>query len=140
VEERRDLGTREYYEWEIHRIPLPEQGYGEVCYFHDISAQVEARKKIQESAKRSSFKAESMPQKIFTATPEGHIDYLNQRWLEFAGRSPAEMAKSGWLEFLHPEEREEHLKRWRHSIATGETYQVEHRCRRGDGVYRWHLT
>ena len=43
IEERRDLGVREYYDWQINRIPLPEGGYGVVCYFLDISRQVLAR-------------------------------------------------------------------------------------------------
>jgi PAS domain S-box-containing protein len=43
IEERRDLGVTEYYEWQINRIPLSEGGYGAVCYFRDISAQVAAR-------------------------------------------------------------------------------------------------
>lgn len=48
-EERRDLGVTEYYEWQIHRIPLPEGQYGVVCYFRDISAQVSARKAVEEA-------------------------------------------------------------------------------------------
>lgn len=140
VEERRDLGTREYYEWQIHRIPLSKQGYGVVCYFRDISAQVHAREKIEESARRFSFMAESMPQKIFTATPQGQIDYVNQRWIEFSGSSLNEVGKSGWMEWLHPDEQKESLRRWQQSISTGESFQMEHRCRRKDGVYRWHLT
>jgi PAS domain S-box-containing protein len=43
IEERRDRKVREYYEWRINRIPLPEGRYGVVCYFRDISAQVRAR-------------------------------------------------------------------------------------------------
>jgi PAS domain S-box-containing protein len=43
IEERRDRKVREYYEWRINRIPLPEGRYGVVCYFRDISAHVRAR-------------------------------------------------------------------------------------------------
>jgi PAS domain S-box-containing protein len=43
IEERRDRKVREYYEWRINRIPLPEGRHGVVCYFRDISAQVRAR-------------------------------------------------------------------------------------------------
>jgi PAS domain S-box-containing protein len=43
IEERLDRGVTEYYEWQVNRIPLPEGGYGVVCYFRDISAQVLAR-------------------------------------------------------------------------------------------------
>jgi PAS domain S-box-containing protein len=43
IEERRDRKVKEYYEWRINRIPLPEGRFGVVCYFRDISAQVRAR-------------------------------------------------------------------------------------------------
>jgi PAS domain S-box-containing protein len=47
VEQRRDRGVTEYYEWQIHRITLPEGGYGVVCYFRDISAHIQARSALQ---------------------------------------------------------------------------------------------
>jgi PAS domain S-box-containing protein len=50
VEERRDRGVREVYEWQIHRIQLPEGTFGVVCYFRDVSAAVSARLAIAESA------------------------------------------------------------------------------------------
>jgi PAS domain S-box-containing protein len=49
IEERRDRGVTEYYEWQINRIPLPDGSYGVVCYFRDISAQVLARQALQEA-------------------------------------------------------------------------------------------
>jgi PAS domain S-box-containing protein len=52
IEERRDRGVTEYYEWQIHRLPLPDGRYGVVCYFRDISAQVCTRQAIAESEAR----------------------------------------------------------------------------------------
>ena len=52
IEERRDRGVTEYYEWQIHRLPLPDGHYGVVCYFRDISAQVFARQAIAASEAR----------------------------------------------------------------------------------------
>ena len=49
---RVDRGVTEYYEWRIHRIPLPDGRYGVVCYFRDISAQVHARKALERAASR----------------------------------------------------------------------------------------
>ena len=49
IEERRDRGVLEYYEWQINRITLPEGGYGVVCYFRDISAQVHARREAEQA-------------------------------------------------------------------------------------------
>jgi PAS domain S-box-containing protein len=47
IEQRRDRGVTEYYEWQIHRITLPEGRYGVVCYFRDISAHIQARSALQ---------------------------------------------------------------------------------------------
>jgi len=49
VEPRRDRGVVEYYEWRIHRLPLPDGGRGVVCYFRDISSHVQARIRLEAS-------------------------------------------------------------------------------------------
>ncbi len=95
---------------------------------------------LQRSEQRLRFMAESMPQKIFTAKPGGEIDYVNAQWNEFTGRTLQEVQDWGWLHFVHPDDREENVRLWKHSIATGEPFQIEHRFLRHDGVYRWHLT
>ena len=95
---------------------------------------------LRESEYRFRFMAESMPQKIFTAQPDGRVDYVNQQWLEFAGRTVGELAGWRWAEIVHPDDRQENLERWRQSTATGELFEIEQRFRRRDGVYRWHLS
>ncbi|MEK0084754.1 PAS domain S-box protein [Benzoatithermus flavus] len=140
VEERRDRGVTEYYEWQINRIPLPEGGYGVVCYFRDISAQVQARRAIAESEQRFRFMAEAMPQKIFTADAKGNITYFNRQWMEFTGLSFEEIEGWGWTRFIHPDDVEENIRVWRHSIDTGEPFELVHRFRRFDGAHRWHLS
>jgi PAS domain S-box-containing protein len=52
IEERHDRGVTEYYEWQINRIPLPDNRHGVVCYFRDISTRVLAQKKIRDSEER----------------------------------------------------------------------------------------
>lgn len=71
IEQRLDRGVTEYYEWQIHRIPLPEGGQGVVCYFRDISAQVRNRLTIAESEDRLRSMVESMPQETTAAKPNG---------------------------------------------------------------------
>ena len=53
IEERRDRGVTEYYEWQINRITFPEGGYGVVCYFRDISAQVNARRETEQAREQA---------------------------------------------------------------------------------------
>lgn len=140
IERRIDLETTEYYEWQINRIPLPEGRHGVVCYFRDISHSVRAREELRGAAERLRFMAESMPQKIYTARPTGEVDYLNQQWTEFTGLPLEQIRDWGWLQFIHPDDVSENLRRWKHSIETGEFFELEHRFRRRDGTYRWHLS
>jgi PAS domain S-box-containing protein len=109
-------------------------------FLRDISAAKQAAEALRESAERLRFMAESMPQKIFTAKADGRIDYFNQQWTEFTGLSFEQIRDWGWTQFIHPDDLEENVRGWKHSIATGEPFQMQHRFRRADGVYRWHLS
>ena len=100
----------------------------------------ESEARLRESADRFRFLAESMPQKIFTARPDGNIDYLNQQWIEFTGLPFAEILGSGWTQIIHPDDLEESVRRWKHSVQTGERFEFEHRFRRADREWRWHIS
>jgi PAS domain S-box-containing protein len=99
-----------------------------------------AARTLQASEARLSFMAESMPQKIFIVGPQGNSEYSNHQWVEFTGLSPEEMSDEGWVQFIHPDDLEENKRRWIHSISSGEPFEIEHRFRRFDGEYRWHIT
>ncbi|ATB31245.1 PAS domain-containing sensor histidine kinase [Melittangium boletus] len=83
--------------------------------------------------------AEALPQIVWTARPDGVQDYLNQRWFEYTGLSAEESQGDAWMRAFHPDDLPEHETRWRHSLATSEPFEVEKRCRRLDGVWRWFL-
>jgi PAS domain S-box-containing protein len=100
----------------------------------------EALRDAESARERFRFMAESMPQKIFTATPGGEVNYLNRQWMEFTGLSFEQLQNWGWIQFIHPDDLDSNLLSWRHSIETGEPFHFQHRCRRADGVYRWHLS
>ena len=110
------------------------------CNIRDITDRKWAEQAARVSAERFRFLAESMPLMIFTATSKGDIDYVNRQLTEFTGLTSEQVCKSGRLGFAHLDEVEEHSRRWRQSIESGETFQHECRLRSGDGVYRWFLT
>jgi PAS domain S-box-containing protein len=83
--------------------------------------------------------AETIPQLVWTTRPDGYHDYYNQRWYEYTGTSPGQSQGEGWQGPFHPDDMPETLRRWHHSLRTGEPYETEYRCRRHDGVYRWFL-
>jgi PAS domain S-box-containing protein len=94
---------------------------------------------VRESEARLRFIMDSMPQKIFTATPTGNVDYFNPVWTEFTGRTIEAIRNWGWTQFIHPDDVDENIRVWRHSIDTGEPFQFEHRFLRADSEYRWHI-
>ncbi|HEY3839301.1 MAG TPA: PAS domain S-box protein [Bryobacteraceae bacterium] len=106
----------------------------------DVTDRKLAEEHLREAADRLTFMAESMPQKIFTAKPNGEVDYFNRQWMEFTGLAFEQIRGWGWTQFMHPDDVEENLRIWRNSIETGDNLVSTHRVRRADGVYRWHLT
>ncbi|HVW09705.1 MAG TPA: PAS domain S-box protein [Bryobacteraceae bacterium] len=106
----------------------------------DVTDRTIAEERIRDSEARLRFMAESMPQMIFTAQPDGEMNYFNRQWLEFAGMTYDDLQGWRWTGILHPEDESETLRLWRHSIGSGEPFQFTHRLRRTDGSYRWHLS
>lgn len=99
-----------------------------------------ARMKAQESANQLEFMAASMPQKIFTILPNGESDYVNPQWDQYMGNTENGKGETSWAEIVHPSDYDENDQQWKHSLETGEPFQYEHRLKRKDGKYRWHLT
>ncbi|GLV59346.1 two-component hybrid sensor and regulator [Dictyobacter sp. S3.2.2.5] len=106
----------------------------------EVTEEVWARRQLTTSEARFRFLAEEMPQKVFMADPNGGVNYFNPQWTAFTGLPFEEIRDWGWTRFVHPEDVEENVSRWRHSIETGEPFYCEHRFRRADGVYRWHMS
>src|SRR3977135_3452603 len=82
---------------------------------------------------------DALPGLVWTALPDGHINFLNQRWCEYTGLSVDQAYGWGWQRAIHPEALPELLERWRSILASGESREMEARLRRFDGEYRWFL-
>ncbi len=80
---------------------------------------------------------DSIPALIHTARPDGCIDYFNKRWLEYFGATLEQVAGWNWTAFVHPEDVEGIVAKWRACLASGEVFEYETRVRRADGEYRW---
>jgi PAS domain S-box-containing protein len=94
----------------------------------------------QTSEERYRFLGDSIPQQVWTALPDGGLDYVNQRVLTYFDRSFDEMLGWGWREFVHEDDLPETIERWTEALRTGNPYEVEFRLRRAsDGAHRWHL-
>jgi PAS domain S-box-containing protein len=83
--------------------------------------------------------ADTMPQMVWSTLPDGFHDYYNARWYEFTGVPEGSTDGEGWNGMFHPDDQERAWTAWRHSLETGEPYEIEYRLRDAKGEYRWTL-
>src|SRR6202047_4462434 len=88
---------------------------------------------------RHAQDVDAVPTLAWAARPDGSAEFLNRRWLDYAGLSMEEASGWGWTVALHPEDRDRLMDYWRHLLASGEAGEIEARLRRYDGEYRWFL-
>ena len=117
----------------IVREPTGRQPAGESVALgrdpHDARA-------VRRSEARWRQMAEAMPQLVWTCTPGGPCDYLSPQWTEYTGRPAREQLGYGWLELVHPDDRERILATWQRALHSG-YFDAEYRIRRHDGAWRW---
>ena len=80
--------------------------------------------------------ADSMPQIVWAANPDGVRNYYNRRWFEYINLSENAGDAVGWERYVHPDDLPRVAERWLASLKTGEVYSLEFRVRGGDGQYR----
>ncbi len=84
--------------------------------------------------------ADAVPQMMWSALPDGWLDWYNERWYDYTGQTPEEAAGWGWQAVHHPEDLPEVMRAWPGSITSGEPFEMEFRLRGADGQFRWFLT
>src|SRR5439155_8621372 len=82
---------------------------------------------------------DTIPGLVWSALPDGRIDFLNQRWREYTGLALDQAGGWGWRAAIHPEDLPGLESYWRSLLASGEPGEKEARLRRADSVYRWFL-
>ncbi len=115
----------------------PERLLGTV---RDITEEKNFHQQLLEREQKFRLLADSMPQHIWTADPEGNLNYFNQSVFDYSGLTLEQIDKAGWLQIVHPDDREANIKAWVDSITTGKDFLFEHRFRKYNGEYRWQLS
>lgn len=114
---------------------------GTVIEVQDLTEEKKAQAALVSSKEHFKQLADSMPQMVWTATPDGCIDYLNRRWFDYTGFRHKKITLEQWQSLLHPDDRERAMEHWSEAISSGTNYQTE--CRMHDGSkpvkYRWFL-
>jgi len=83
---------------------------------------------------------DTIPALAFSSSPDGKNEWVNRRWVEYSGLSKESSFGSGWQSMIHPDDLEEHVKKWQRSLASGEPFENESRRRNANGEYRWFLS
>ena len=107
--------------------------------FLEITDRKRIEQALEESRAMLSDIVNSVDQIVWSARPDGYHDFFNKRWHEFTGEPPSSAEEEAWAARLHPDDRERIFERWRHSLSTGEPYEIEFRLRHRSGQYRWLL-
>jgi PAS domain S-box-containing protein len=105
----------------------------------DVSHQVKAEEALRESEAKFRIIANAMPQMVWSTRPDGYHDYYNQQWYDFTGAAEGSTDGKLWNGMFHPDDQDRAWERWHHSLATGETYEIQYRLRHRSGEYRWTL-
>ncbi len=113
---------------------------GAILVFENITARHLAEQAVIESETRYRQVAESLPQLVWTCRADGYCDYLSPQWVEYTGVPEDEQLNFGWLEQIHPDDRERVIDHWMKTAAQGYDFEIEFRIRRSDGLYRWFHT
>jgi|GEM_PF-733032 len=128
---------------ETNGVPVLD-AQGKLAGYRGIDRDITERKRAEEALRESEqwFRtlANTTPQLVWTADPDGRVDYYNERYKEYRGIEPTPEGDFHWAPVLHPDDVAPTVEVWEHAVRTGETYQIEHRVQRADGSYHWHLS
>ena len=105
----------------------------------EIESQLVAETALAATEAKFRVLTDAMPQMVWSTMPDGFHDYYNARWYEFTGVPYGSTDGEGWNGIFHPDDQDRAWERWRHSLATGEDYEIEYRLKHHSGEYRWTL-
>lgn len=94
---------------------------------------------LEASEQYYRLQSEAIPQIVWTATPDGSIEYFNQKWFAYTRLTSTQSHGWLWMENVHPEDQEKFTRAWEKSLQTGEILATEIRLQNTNHLYRWHL-
>jgi PAS domain S-box-containing protein len=121
-----------------HPIKDDDGAVLEVMLMHeDITDRVEAERALRVREERFRSLVMATSQIVWTNTPDGRVQEDSPSWRAFTGQSYEEWKDFGWLDALHPDDREPSARLWMACVATRNVFETQYRLRRADGEYRW---
>jgi PAS domain S-box-containing protein len=112
---------------------------GAVVVFRDLSNLRRATRALSKSEATYRILSDGLEQMVWTARPDGRVEYTNQFLRDYTGLSLSEIQARGW-DVVHPDDRHRARSDWDEAVRDGVGYEFEQRFHRAsDGAYRWHL-
>ena len=116
---------------------------GDLQGFLKIGQDVTARRRTEEALRDSEARLQAVtnlvPDLLWSNDANGQTDWVNQRWPDYTGQTAAQSLGFGWLDAVHPDDREESRADFLHAIQSGDQFRHEQRIRSASGEYRWFL-
>ncbi len=139
IEYRNDTHQRESYEWQLQRLVLPDGRHGVVCYFYDAT---ERELLVESTRSREQYfreMADAAPAMVWVTNANFQCTFLSRGWREFTGQEEEHGLGIGWLDMIHPEDREETASTIWPAVHAHESFAHDYRLRAASGEYRWAL-
>lgn len=106
----------------------------------DITSEKLHQKELEDSEQKFRTLADSMPHFVWTSDKDGNLNYFNSAVYDYAGKTLDDLLNGGWINMVHPDDRERNIELWQQSMNTGVDFLFEHRFARANGDYRWQLS
>jgi PAS domain S-box-containing protein len=130
------------YRWFLLRTCPLEDETGAIIKWYGVNTDIEDPERAEQELRAGDLNlrqmAETIPEMLWSATPDGAIDYCNTRFLTYTGFSADDVVDDGWLHTIHPEDAARVAPIWVASVTSREPSRVEVRTyHAADQTYRW---
>ena len=129
------------YRWFLLRAnPLQDES-GKIVKWYGTNIDIEDRKRVEENVRASELSwrqiVDNIPGLVATMGALGEVEFLNRQTLEYFGKTTEELKNWSLIGSVHPDDLPQVIEARKKSLEAATIYEIEHRCRRADGVYRW---
>jgi PAS domain S-box-containing protein len=129
------------YRWFLFRANPVRDESGKIVKWYGANIDIEDRKRREDALRSSELSwrqiVDNIPGLVATTGAMGEVEFLNRQALEYFGRTSEELRDWALIDAVHPDDLPRVIEARKKSIEEGSVYDIEHRCRRSDGVYRW---
>ena len=129
------------YRWFLFRASPHLDSSGTVIKWYGTNTDIEDRKRAEDALRESELNfrliVDTIPGLVCTMSASGEVELVNQQVLRYFGKTLEELKNWAFIGAVHEADLEGVLQKWRHSVETGDLYDIEHRIRRADDVFRW---